>query len=185
MAEEQQLPYAEAINPMSSMWMGFSDAQVGGSGPPAITTFAGNESAKLTTARSGDYFARGSIVHLSHLIQDLEQFYERPKETFTRRAAAMFTSNPVPSIGYPDQYTNGGGPAYIPNFFVGVRGAEREAAAAETFDGQPHIAHVSAPQRSSRATDTKAIHIRADGPGFDSLDVPDGSPPLQHVRANR
>ena len=40
-AEEQQLPYAETINPNSSMWMGFSDAQVGSSGPPPITTFLG------------------------------------------------------------------------------------------------------------------------------------------------
>jgi hypothetical protein len=174
-AEEQQLPYTETINPNSSMWMGFSDQQVGSSGPPAITTFAGDRSAKLTSARPRDYFGRGSIVHLSHLIQDLQQFYERPKETFTRRVAAMFTSNPVPSTGYADQFTNGGGPAYIPNFFVGPRGAEREAAGIDTFDGQPHIAHVSALQRSSRAPDTKPIHIRADGPGFDSLDVPDGS----------
>ncbi|HXP36656.1 MAG TPA: hypothetical protein VN817_02715, partial [Solirubrobacteraceae bacterium] len=30
-------------------------------------------------------------------------------------------------------------------------------------------------QRSSRAPDRTPMHIRADGPGFDSLDVPDGS----------
>jgi hypothetical protein len=180
-AEAQQLPYAETVNPKSSMWMGFSDAQVGSSGPPAITTFLGDKSAKLTTARARDYFNHGSIVHLSHVIQDLEQFYERPTETFIRRAAEMFTSNPVPSTGYADQFTNGGGPAYIPNFFTGPAGAEHEAAAIRTFDGQPHIAHISGLQRSSRAPDEKAIHIRADGPGFDSLDVPDGSqqPKLQ------
>jgi hypothetical protein len=174
-ADEQRLPYAETINPKSSMWMGFSDAQVGSSGPPSITTFAGDKSARLTTAHPSDYFGRGSIVHLSHLIQDLEQFYAAPSETFTRRAAAMFTSNPVPATGNADQFTNGGGPAFIPNFFVGPDGAEREAAGERTFDGQRHIAHISGLQRSSRARDTKAIHIRADGPGFDSLDVPDGS----------
>ena len=175
LAEEQLLPYAETINPRSSMWMGFSDAQVNSSGPPGLTTFLGDPSAKLTTARRRDYFARGSIVHLSHVIQDLEQFYERPNETFVRRAASMFTSNPPPSVGYTDQFTNGGGPAFIRNFFVGPNGAPREAAGIRTFDGQPHLAHVSALQRSSRAPNTKAIHIRADGPGFDSLDVPDGS----------
>jgi hypothetical protein len=174
-SEAQQLPYAETINPLSSMWMGFSDAQVGSSGPPSITTFAGDKSARFTTARAGEYLARASIVHLSHLIQDLEQFYERPQETFIRRAAAMFTSNPVPSTGNPDQFTNGGGPAFIPNFFVGPEGAKREAAAVGTFDGEGHLGHVSGLQRSSRASDTKAIHIRADGPGFDALDVPDGS----------
>lgn len=174
-AEAQGLPYAETINPKSSMWMGFSDAQVGSSGPPEITTFLGTKAASFTTATHGDYFARGSIVHLSHLIQDLAQFYERPKETYERRTAEMFTSNPLPSRGYPDQFTNGGGPAFVPNFFVGPNGAQREAAGEETFDGQRHIGHVSGLQRSSRTVDGQAIHIRADGPGFDSLDVPNGS----------
>ncbi len=176
LAEEQQLPYAETINPKSSMWMGFSDAQVGSSGAPPITTFLGNRFSRLTSARPGDYLSRASIVHLSHLIQDLEQFYTRPGETFTRRVSAMFTSNPPPSTGNADQFTDGGGPAYIPNFFVGPTGAEREAAAIRTFDGQPHLGHISALQRSSRTSDARPIHIRADGPGFDSLDVPDGSP---------
>ncbi len=174
-AEEHELPYAEAINPDSSMWMGFSDAQVGSSGAAPITTFLGDRSAKLTSARAGDYLAHGSIVHLSHVIQDLAQFYERPEQPFIRRAAQMFTSNPVPSPGNADQFTNGGGPAYVPNFFVGPAGAAREAAGEGTFDGQGHLGHVSALQRSSRAADSKAIHIRADGPGFDALDVPDGS----------
>ena len=34
---------------------------------------------------------------------------------------------------------------------------------------------MSAVQRSSRTANGMPIHIRADGPGFDSLDVPDGS----------
>jgi hypothetical protein len=174
-AEEQQLPFAETINPRSSMWMGFSDQQVASSGPAPITTFLGNLSAKLTTARIRNYFDHGSIVHLSHVIQDLEQFYERPKETYTRRVAAMFSSDPVPSPGYPDQFTNGGGPAFLPNLFDGPADAAREASGVGTFDGLPHVGHVSALQRSSRATDEKPIHIRADGPGFDALDVPDGS----------
>ena len=93
-AEEQALPYAETVNPDSSMWMGFSDPQVGTSGPPAITTFVGNRAVGLTSATPGAYFARGSIQHLSHVIQDLEQFYERPQETYVRSAAAMFSANP-------------------------------------------------------------------------------------------
>ena len=51
LAEEQGLPYAEMINPQSPMWMGFISQQVGTSGAPPITTFLGNGSAKLTTAR--------------------------------------------------------------------------------------------------------------------------------------
>ncbi len=173
-AEEQGLPYAEMINPESPMWMGFISQQVGSSGPAPITTFVGDGSAKLTTARKGDYFDHGSIVHLSHAIQDLEQFYERPGETYVRRAAEMFSADPVPRLGNADQFTNGGGPTAIPNIFNPLK-AVSEAEGTTTFDGQPHIAHTTALQRTSRAPDRTPMHIRADGPGFDSLDVPDGS----------
>jgi len=175
LAEEQGLAYAEMINPESPMWMGFISQQVGTSGVPAITTFVGNGSAKLTTARTGDYFDHGSIVHLSHVIQDLEQFYERPDETYVRREAAMFSADPVPRPGNADQFTNGGGPTAIPNIFSNPQRVIGEAEGTSTFDGQPHIAHTTALQRTSRAPDRKPMHIRADGPGFDSLDVPDGS----------
>jgi hypothetical protein len=174
-AEEQGLPYAETINPGSPMWMGFISQQLGSSGPAPITTFAGDGSAKLTTARGGDYFDHGSIVHLSHVIQDLEQFYERPTETYVRRAAAMFSADPVPRPGNADQFTDGGGPTAIPNIFTNPLKAVSEAEGTTTFDEQPHVAHTTALQRTSRAPDRKPIHIRADGPGFDSLDVPDGS----------
>jgi hypothetical protein len=174
-AEEQELPYTEMVNPESPMWMGFASQQVESTGVPAITTFLGNGSAKLTTAKGRDYFNHGSIVHLSHVIQDLEQFYDRPKETYVRRAAGMFSADPVPRPGNADQYTNGGGPAFIPVAFDNPEQATSEAEGTDTFDGQPHIAHTTALQRTSRASNRKPMHIRADGPGFDSLDVPDGS----------
>ena len=43
------------------------------------------------------------------------------------------------------------------------------------------MGHLSCLQRSSRAADGTPVHIRMDGPGFDSMDVPDGSrqPKLQ------
>jgi hypothetical protein len=175
MAEEQHLPYAEMINPKSPMWMGFFSQQVGSSGAAPVVTFLGNSTATLTTAVKRDYFAHGSIQHLSHLIQDLEQFYERPKETYERRAAAMFGSNPLPSQGNSDQYTNGGGPAALRNSFLSNLSASGESESLAEFDHQRHIGHTPALQRSSRAANTKPIHIRADGPGLDSLDVPDGS----------
>jgi hypothetical protein len=175
LAEEQGLSYAETINPESPMWMGFASQQLGTSGPPAITTFLGNGSAKLTTARRGQYFDHGSIVHLSHVIQDLEQFYERPTETYVRREAEMFSADPVPRPGNENQFANGGGPAFIPSVFTNPGQAQREAEGTTTFDHQPHIAHTTALQRTSRAPDRTPMHIRADGPGFDSLDVPGGS----------
>jgi hypothetical protein len=157
------------------MWMGFFSQQRGSSGVAPVVTFLGNATASMTTAARRDYFARGSIQHLSHLIQDLDQFYERPKETYERRAAAMFGSNPLPGRGNTDQYTDGGGPAALRNSFLSSLSASGEAESPAEFDHQRHIGHTTALQRSSRAPNTKPIHIRGDGPGFDSLDVPDGS----------
>ncbi len=174
-AEQQVLPYAESINPRSPTWTGFVDQQVDSSGPPPITTFVGNTSARLTTARARSYFDHGSIVHLSHVILDLAQFYLRPQETYTRREAYLFRSDPVPRAPYADEYTNGGGPAFVPNAFGSPQDAATEAAGQGTFDGQGHLGHTTALQRSSRAADRTPIHIRVDGPGFDALDVPDGS----------
>ncbi len=174
-AEEEGLDYAQMINPASPMWMGFVSQQVGSSGPPPIVTCAGDSSVKLTTARGHDYFGHGSVAHLSHAILDLEQFYSRPTETYVRREAAMFSADPVPRQGNSDQFTDGGGPAFVPNVFNSPQQAEREAEGTTTFDGQPHIAHTTALQRSSRAPNRTPVHIRADGPGFDALDVPDAS----------
>ena len=174
-ADEHGLPYAGMINPESPMWMGFVSQQVGSSAKPRTVTFLGDKSAMLTNASTRDYFAHGSIQHLSHVIQDLEQFYERPKEAYERRIAAMFGANPLPRTGNADQYTDGGGPAFVPNRFEGSESAANEASSRASFDGQHHIGHTTAVQRSSRAPDTTPIHIRADGPGFDSLDVPDGT----------
>ena len=223
-AERAGLPFAPRIHPQSPMWMGFADQQVAGSGPAAITTFQGNASAQLTTARSGDYFDNGSIQHLSHVILDLEQFYlgesvatptrdeadrhsrgpsrfgdgdaVRPyqdidgdatendeeengeadnDETFLERVQYMFRSTPPPSTGFADQVTDGGGPAFLPNEFKGTDDAELAAQGIGTPEGEHRLGHVSALQRSSRAPDGTAIHIRMDGPGYDAIDVPDGS----------
>jgi hypothetical protein len=179
-ADFQKLPYAGRIHPDSPMWMGFADQQVNGAGPAAITTFQGNSSARLTDATSQSYFADGSIQHLSHVIEDLEQFYA-DKEAFDERVRYMFRANPIPSEGYADPFTNGGGPAFLANTFQGPDDALHNAQGINTFEGTPRICHLSGLQRSSRAADGTPMHIRADGPGFDTMDVPDGSdqPKLQ------
>jgi hypothetical protein len=93
----------------------------------------------------------------------------------------MFRSDPIPSVGKHDQFANGGGPAFLDNVFQGTGDAERNAAGIGTFLGQRRMGHLAALQRSSRAPDGTPMHIRMDGPGFDSMDVPDGSnqPKLQ------
>jgi hypothetical protein len=186
LADNASLPYAGEINPDSPMWMGFADQQTAGGGPAAITTFAGNSSAHVTTAKAGDYFDNGAIAHLSHVIEDLEQWYRSTgddPEVFTERVQYMFRSNPIPSVGNADQFTNGGGGAYFPNVFQGPGDALANAQAVNTFNGERRMGHLCALQRSSRAADGTPMHIRNDGPGFDSMDVPDGSvqPKLQFL----
>jgi hypothetical protein len=197
-ADANNFEFASRINPNSSMAMGFVDQQVDASGPAQIVTFVGNSTAKFTDAAPGSYFDNGSIAHFSHDIEDLYQFYATPGqdsnrpdgEPFTERCQYMFrsnqlgTANGIPAAGNADQFTNGGGPAFINNVFQGAGAA---AAGAQdsggtfapgnqtinaTFTGTGRIGHEAALQRVSRASDGTPLHIRNDGPGFDGMDVP-------------
>jgi len=187
------------INPDSSMTMGFVDQQVNASAAPGDIIFASTGAgAGLTTAKAGDYFDNGAIAHFSHDIEDLYQFYATPNqdsrrpdgEPFTERVQYMFRANQLgtadglPADGNSDQFTNGGGPAFINNVFQGFDSAQREAADTAgvfgpnnatkdaTFQGQHRIGHIAALQRSGRTATGQPLHIRNDGPGFDSMDVP-------------
>jgi hypothetical protein len=193
------------------MWMGFSDQQVSASGPAPIVTFQGNRSAHFTNATSGSYFDNGSVQHLSHVIQDLDQFYKYPDEPFTERVQYMFRSDPIPTLGKKNQFTDGGGTAFLANdaslylkyqargmteasqtgMDLGPYGDDRNLVndpqpptspdPADIGKRRPRMGHLAALQQSSRASDGTPIHIRMDGPGFSSGDVPDGSaqPKLQ------
>jgi hypothetical protein len=189
------------INPDSSMTMGFVDQQAPASAPSAdVVTFVGSSHAKLTTANPGDYFDNGSIAHFSHDIEDLYQFYQTAAqdptggggEPYTERIQYMFRSNNVafgfqglPAQPNSDEFTNGGGPAFVNNVFTGTDAARQGAIDAngaatqtintdpnKTFGGQQRIGHNVALQQSSRAADGTPLHIRNDGPGFDGMDVP-------------
>jgi hypothetical protein len=197
-ADANNLEFAPRINPNSSMAMGFVDQQVDASGPPQIVTFVGNSTAKFTDAAPGSYFDNGSIAHFSHDIEDLYQFYATPGqdsrrpdgEPFNERCQYMFrsnqlgTANGIPAAGNTDQFTNGGGPAFINNVFQGtgaaVAGAQDSGGTFApgnqtlnaTFTGTGRVGHEAALQRVSRASDGTPLHIRNDGPGFDGMDVP-------------
>jgi hypothetical protein len=198
LADNAGFEFAGRMNPGSTMAMGFVDQQVSAAGPAEIVTFAGNSSATITSARAGDYFDNGSIAHFSHDIEDLFQFYANPNqdsrhpdgETFAERCQYMFrsnqlgTSNGIPAAGNKDQFTDGGGPAFINNVFQGTGAAAAGAADTAglftptnatldaTFTGEGRIGHNAALQRSSRASDGTPMHIRVDGPGLDTMDVP-------------
>ena len=196
-ANQNNLSFAGEVNPQSPMWMGFADQQVAGSGPAAITTFVGNSSAKFTNKVAGNYFDNGSIQHLAHTIQDLPQFYNKDPNKFTgadpltERVQYMFRSDPIPSLGNTDQFTDGGGPAFLTNdasVFLhyksqGTTEAIQTAKSPNTVndpqpDGSgriPRMGHLSALQQVSRASDGTPLHIRVDGPGFSAGDVPNGT----------
>jgi hypothetical protein len=198
LADSHGFEFASRMNPNSTMAMGFVDQQTNAAGPAQIVTFAGNSSARLTSAVAGDYFDNGSIAHFSHDIDDLYQFYATPNqdsrrpdgEPFTERCQYMFRSNQlgtpngIPAPGNADQFTNGGGPAFINNVFQGTgaaaAGAQDSAGTFApgnqtlnaTFTGEGRIGHEAALQQASRASDGTPLHIRADGPGLDGMDVP-------------
>ncbi|MFD7609475.1 hypothetical protein [Streptomyces sp. NPDC059828] len=184
-ADANRLVYAFMVNPRSPMWMGFADQQTSGTSPAGAVTF---QSSSLTTARPGDYFGNGSVQHLSHVIMDLQQFYDVDDKgvpgddaMYTERVQYMFRSTPPPSEGNADQYTDGGGPAFLENTFQGTDDALRSAQGIGTPEGEHRIGHLSCLQRSSRTASGQPLHVRMDGPGYDGMDVPDGSaqPKLQ------
>jgi hypothetical protein len=186
LADQHELPYAQYIQPDSPMWMGFLDQQANGAGPPEICTFVGNDSARLTSAVAGDYFDNGAIQHLSHNILDMLQWFAMSDEnasptndsTFDERVQYMFHSPPIAN-GRRDPFLNGGGPSILQNE---NRGPQYAITTAQGIGvNQRRVGHLSTLQRSSRAADGTPIHLRMDGPGYDAMDVPDGSiqPKLQ------
>ena len=134
-AEQNNLPFTQFLNPSSPMWMGFADQQVNATAPANDVTFAGADGILFTTAQLGDYFDRGSLQHLSHDILDMAQFFDlnaagKPGAdgTFLERVQYMFRADPPPSTGRADQFANGGGAAFLPNVFQGAGDAARSAA---------------------------------------------------------
>jgi hypothetical protein len=187
-AEQHALPFAQFINPQSPMWMGFADQQADGSGPAAICTFAGAPSARSTTARPGDYFDNGSVQHLSHVVLDMLQFFDMSSPsaepgaagTFAERVQFIFHAPPIVQ-GYKNSYADGGGPALLPNENRGPEYATYTARGIGTVADQHRMGHLSCLQRVSRTAAGTPIHLRMDGPGFDSMDMPGGgnNPKLQ------
>lgn len=187
MADHHHLPYAERVNDKSPMWMGFFSQQANGFGPAEIATFQGNASAQFTgmgaTLRPvvpSDYLFDGSIQVLAHDILDLRQWYDGEEQTYRERAQLMFRSNPIPNQGNENQYKNGGGPAALPNLVV-PSDAHGTSDAVNDAQEKHRLGHLQALQRATRAPDGTIIPQRVDGPGFDAMDVPDGSqqPKLQ------
>jgi hypothetical protein len=194
-ADGDHLPFAEFVHPQSPMWMGFADQATGASGPPAAVSFQGSPAARLTTENGQGYFADSTVQVLTHVILDLHEWYltndtenepRNPDVAFLERVQYMYRTNDPPAFGFDEQFTDGGGPTFLPNHFRGANDAleschfgswqQGPTAAEPVHDGSHRvIGHTTCLQRSSRAPDGTPLHIRMDGPGYDTMDVPDGS----------
>jgi len=194
-ADANNLPYASYVHPDSPMWMGFADMVADAFGPPGICTFQGNRSARLTTETGTGYFANSSIQVLNHVILDLQEWYLTngteilPGNTdvsYLERAQYMYRPNDPPAFGRADQFTDGGGPTFLPNIYQGPEDARNgcmfgsyqpsgDPAAPGVNSAHKILGHIATLQRTSRAVDGTPLHIRVDGPGYDAMDVPDGS----------
>ena len=94
-AEQNNLPFTQFLNPSSPMWMGFADQQVDATAPANDVTFAGADGILFTTAQLGDYFDRGSLQHLSHDILDMAQFFDLNAAGVPRRGRDLPGARPV------------------------------------------------------------------------------------------
>jgi len=183
-ANQNRLPFNTFVNPKSPMWMGFADQQVDASAPPQNVTFVGGGGIKLTNSAAGNYFDNGAIQHLSHVLLDLQQFYVDGKEpdddvdhreNFDERLQYMFETPSQVAEDPNDPFTDGGGPrnlgtrgAFLHNTF---RGAGYARQSAQQFGRMGHLSQL---HRTGRSTDGRPIHLRIDGPGFDTMDTTTG-----------
>ena len=199
LADEHGFEFASRINPDSTMAMGFVDQQTNASGPAAITTFVGNTSARLTSAQPGDYFDNGSIAHFSHVIEDSVPVLraappgpQAPGRGAVHRAVPVHV--PLQPARHAQRDTLGRQRRAIPRRRrAGLSSTTcsraprprssgpwtRTASSPRATPGSaprspvsPRIGHEAALQQVSRAADSTPLHIRADGPGLDGMDVP-------------
>jgi hypothetical protein len=193
-ANQAGFSFASVVNPNSSMWMSFVDQQVNASAAASRVTFAGSG---LTDGTSGRYLDLGAIQHLSHVIQDLHQFYDVDEalggngqpvfgddSQFAEKVQYMFHAPPIASSDPGNILT---GPAVLPNQFRGTGYAAQTAQGigtdTDSETGQPErrVGHLSALQRSSRDAQGGPLHQRLDGPGFDSFDMNQPGVPSRFV----
>ena len=162
MARQAQLGFADQIPEGAPLFMGFTSSQQLGQASEAAASFDGRPNPlvpPLTTARSGDYFAGGTALHLSHLVEDLESWY---KLGYEQRAARMFHYEAVTPTGRITVQTHWLNP-------------NTSAIDAE----QKHvIGHNEAVQQGSRTPEGQALQLRVD---FNTMDPLDSTGPIPGV----
>lgn len=165
MAGQAKLPFADKIPAASPLFMGFTSTQrLGQATERAVSLDQSPDPLlrPLTTARPGDYFAGGTTLHLSHLLEDLDAWYAL---SYDERAARMFHMNVVAPEGRVSVQT-----LWLnPNL--------------SASDAEEHhlVGHNEAVQRSSRTPEGQALQLRVDFNTMDALDTPEPHPGVHFV----
>jgi hypothetical protein len=87
MARAAKIPGAQSIPPQAQAFLGFATTLVSNMGPDTIAnleTLPG-----LTDQWPNGYFKQGTTMHLSHLFEDLETWYEHDFPTYEQRVEAI------------------------------------------------------------------------------------------------
>lgn len=158
MAEQAGLAFAHDIPAEAPLFMGFTSTQTLGQAREETVAFDQPPDPllkRLTTAQPGDYFAGGTTLHISHLLEDLGAWYALPYE---QRAARMFHLDVVAPDGRVSVQTAWLNPNTTP------------------LDAQQRhlVGHNEAVQRGSRTPEGQALQLRVD---FNTMDALDASAP--------
>ncbi|MGH9172627.1 MAG: DUF7405 family protein [Acidimicrobiales bacterium] len=155
-----KLPGAELIPDQSPLFLGFTSTQAAAQGQRGIANL---ESLGMTNQRAGSYFAGGTVLALSHLFEDLAEWYSR--NAYADRVDVAFR----PGLGStvpPGTMTVAEGPG----------GAETERDVRSDIGAYGIVGHSGSMQPVSRLQqDTNgfgkgsAIPVRAD---FNTVDDP-------------
>jgi hypothetical protein len=169
MAEQAQLPFAAKVPDTAPLFMGFASTQRDGQGKEPIIRFDGQRDPITPGANAilpTPYFAGGTSLHLSHLLEDLDGWYalsydERVKRMFNYAAATT-----------PGRVT-------LNTLWINPNTTEADAALAQV------IGHNEAVQQGSRTDTGQARVLRVDFNTLDALDngFSDGPVPGVHFLA--
>lgn len=158
MAQQARLAPATLIPEAAPLFMGFTSSQQSGQAREEAVSFDGQPDPlvrPLTTAQPGDYFAGGTALHLSHLLEDLDRWYALP---YTERLTRMFHFN-VPAAA---------GEVTLQTMWLNPNTTEIDAQQRQV------IGHNEAVQRGSRTREGQALLLRVDFNTLDALDVAGG-----------
>jgi hypothetical protein len=155
MAQQAGLKVATLIPNSTPLFMGFTSSQQAGQAKEVAISFDGQPDPlvpPLTTAHSSDYFAGGTSLHLSHLVEDLDAWYAL---SYDERLARMFHLNAPASAGR----------VAVQTMWINPNTTELDA------QQRGVIGHNEAVQRGSRTREGQALQLRVDFNTLDTLDT--------------